>query len=1008
MLVAQSTLYRSVLPSGVRIALQFKKLTSYYYKKNYTTVANKSTMPYKDLKVQFLKPDLDDRQYRYIQLPNNLKALIIQDATTDKAAAALDVNIGAFQDPENLPGLAHFCEHLLFMGSEKFPDENEYSSYLSKHGGSSNAYTGSQNTNYFFEVNADHLHGALDRFSGFFSCPLFNQNSTDKEINAVDSENKKNLQNDIWRMYQLDKSLSNQDHPYHKFSTGNLETLGDKPKAAGLDIREELLKFYNENYSANLMKLCILGKEDLDTLSEWAWELFKDVKNSDRALPVYDAPILKENDLKKIIKVKPVKDLRKLDISFVVPDYEKKWEAKISHIFSHLIGHEGSGSLLAHLKSLGWANELGAGGHTVSDGNAFFNVDIELTNEGLKHYKDIVVLIFQYLEMLKTSLPQEWIFKELQDISNATFKFKQKGSASQTVSGLAKQLEKDYYFPVENILATNLLFKYEPELIKNFMKSFTPENSRITFISRSIVADSKEQWYGTEYSVEDYSPEFLKSIENPGLNPNLSVPRPNEFIATNFDVEKFDVKEPLNEPLLLKDDDVSKLWYKKDDRFWQPRGYIYVTLKLPNTHSSIISSMLTTLYVQMVNDALKDLQYDAACANINLSFVKTNQGLDITISGFNEKLLILLKRFVEGVQGFEPKKERFEVFKDKTVHHLKNQMMEVPYSQISGLYNSVVNERTWPTKEKLEVAEKLKFEQLDNFVRAIYDGMYYESFVHGNLESKEAREVDSLVSTFLKKDDIKNIDVQSNRLRSYIIPKGKSYAYENDLYDENNVNSCIQHVVQLDVYNEKLSALSGLFAQMLHEPCFDILRTKEQLGYVVFSSSLNNHGTANIRILVQSEHTTPYLEWRIDEFYKTFGEKLRNMDEEDFNKHKEALCKTLLQKFKNMKEESLRYVAAIYLGDYNYLHRQKKADMVKDLTKEDMIAFFENYIESDDATKLVIHLKSKKATEKDESQLDTTKYPSGEKIEDVGQFRSQLYLAPLRQPTKKFEIHEEL
>lgn len=212
----------------------------------------------------------------------------------------------------------------------------------------------------------------------------------------------------------------------------------------------------------------------------------------------------------------------------------------------------------------------------------------------------------------------------------------------------------------------------------------------------------------------------------------------------------------------------------------------------------------------------------------------------------------------------------------------------------------------------------------------------------------------------------------------------------------------------MDVYNEKLSALSGLFAQMLHEPCFDILRTKEQLGYVVFSSSLNNHGTANIRILVQSEHTTPYLEWRIDEFYKTFGEKLRNMDEEDFNKHKEALCKTLLQKFKNMKEESLRYVAAIYLGDYNYLHRQKKADMVKDLTKEDMIAFFENYIESDDATKLVIHLKSKKATEKDESQLDTTKYPSGEKIEDVGQFRSQLYLAPLRQPTKKFEIHEEL
>ena len=160
---------------------------------------------------EFLKPDLDDRKYRYIQLPNDLKALLIHDPEADKAAAALDVNIGSFQDPEHLPGLAHFCEHLLFMGNKKYPDENEYASFLSKHGGSSNAYTGSQNTNYYFHLNHEHLYPALDRFSGFFSCPLFNQHSTDKEINAVDSENKKNLQNDIWRMYQLDQSLTNWD-----------------------------------------------------------------------------------------------------------------------------------------------------------------------------------------------------------------------------------------------------------------------------------------------------------------------------------------------------------------------------------------------------------------------------------------------------------------------------------------------------------------------------------------------------------------------------------------------------------------------------------------------------------------------------------------------------------------------------------------------------------------------------------------------------------------------------
>lgn len=157
-----------------------------------TTTSPKMTSNFKTFDLDFLKPDLDERSYRFIELPNKLKALLIQDPKADKAAASLDVNIGAFEDPESLPGLAHFCEHLLFMGSEKFPDENEYSSYLSKHGGSSNAYTASQNTNYFFEINHQHLFGALDRFAGFFSCPLFNKDSTDKEINAVNSENKKN------------------------------------------------------------------------------------------------------------------------------------------------------------------------------------------------------------------------------------------------------------------------------------------------------------------------------------------------------------------------------------------------------------------------------------------------------------------------------------------------------------------------------------------------------------------------------------------------------------------------------------------------------------------------------------------------------------------------------------------------------------------------------------------------------------------------------------------------
>lgn len=958
---------------------------------------------YKQLESNFIKPDLDDRSYRFIQLPNDLKALVIHDPTTDKSAAALDVNVGAFCDPEELPGLAHFCEHLLFMGSKKFPDENEYSSFLSKHGGSSNAYTGAQNTNYYFQVNHEHLKGALDRFSGFFTGPLFNKDSTDKEINAVDSENKKNLQNDIWRMYQLDKSLSNTDHPYHKFSTGNLQTLHEIPSAKGINVRDELLSFYKNFYSANLMKLCVLGREDLDTLSEWACELFSEVPNLPRPVPEFHAPILDKQHLMKFIHVKPVKDLNKLELTFVVPDMDEQWESKPNQVLSHLIGHEGSGSLLAHLKSLGWANELSAGGHTVSKDNAFFNIDIDLTDEGLKNYENVTHTVFQYVEMLKNSLPQEWIYLELEDISKASFKFEQKKNSSSTVSSLARALEKEY-IPAQNILATRLFSKYEPQSVTDYVQSFKVENCRAMLISKTLETDSTERWYGTEYSMHDFGADILKKLQHPGLNSHLRLPRPNEFIATNFKVDKLEDVVPLEEPLLLKDDNVSKLWYKKDDRFWQPRGYIYVTLKLPHTHASLVNSMLSTLYVQLVNDYLKDLQYDASCANLDLTFIKTSEGLDINISGFNDKLIILLTRFLEGLKAFKASRKRFEIFKEKSRQNLNNQLYEIPYSQVSPLYSSLINERSWTPREKLEVMEQLTFEQLEAFIPTVFEDMFYETLVHGNIKYEEADQVDSLIQ-ILRPNNVINSQIKNARIRSYLLPIGKTHRYETELADPANVNSCIQYVIQLGVYDETLSAIGRLFAQMLHEPCFDTLRTKEQLGYVVFSSSLNNHGTANIRILIQSEHTTPYLEWRIEEFLKSFGNTLKEMSEHDFENHKDALCKTLLQKYKNMKEESNRYISSIYLGDYNFLHRQNKARIVSSLTKADLIDFYDTYIAGPDVSRLVLHLKSQVVADNiDESKLDKTIYPKGKLVTDIGEFKSQLFITPARQPPKKFKV----
>ena len=65
---------------------------------------------------------LDDRSYRVVRLPNKLEALLVHDPETDKASASVNVNVGSFSDADNMPGMAHAVEHLLFMGTEKVTD----------------------------------------------------------------------------------------------------------------------------------------------------------------------------------------------------------------------------------------------------------------------------------------------------------------------------------------------------------------------------------------------------------------------------------------------------------------------------------------------------------------------------------------------------------------------------------------------------------------------------------------------------------------------------------------------------------------------------------------------------------------------------------------------------------------------------------------------------------------------------------------------------------------------
>ena len=314
-----------------------------------------------------------------------------EEAGIRKAAAAMVVNVGSFSDPLCCQGTAHYLEHMLFMGTEKYPTENEYDAFLSKNGGSDNAFTELEYTLYHFDVAQEKLWEAMDMFSQFFVSPLLRPEAMERELNAIESEFQLSKNDDGCRFQELmcqtcGKEAS--EHPFGKFSWGNKQSLKEIPEANGVDVIEEIRKFYRQYYYASNMTLVVVGAYPLDELEAKVVECFSDVP----ALPREPSPLqmvvkdegtferavesplksfgmpFNSSSLGRLHRIIPVKDKHCLTITWQFPP-QTDWMSKPADYIAHLLGHESKGSILSALRTKAWVTGchagIGSGGYEV-------------------------------------------------------------------------------------------------------------------------------------------------------------------------------------------------------------------------------------------------------------------------------------------------------------------------------------------------------------------------------------------------------------------------------------------------------------------------------------------------------------------------------------------------------------------------------------------------------------------------------------------------------------------
>jgi len=958
---------------------------------------------------RIVKPEKDKREFRGLQLANGMKALLISDPETDKASAALDVYVGHLADPWELPGLAHFCEHMLFLGTEKYPVENDYNKFLQEHGGSSNAFTGAEHTNYYFDVSPDHLEAALDRFSQFFLCPLFTPSATSREVNAVNSENEKNLQSDAWRLFQLEKASAKEGHDWRKFGTGNKQTLETDPEAKGIKVHQALLDFHAKHYSSNIMGISVLGKEPLDQLQELVVTNFSKVENKNVEIMEWKEHPYGKDEVGMKGEVVPVKDLRNLNISFPIPDLHKHWRSSPGHYLGHLIGHEGPGSLLSELKKRGWVSNLTGGCKAGANGFMFFIVNVDLSEEGIDHVDDIVTLVFQYLNMLRQAGPQEWVFEECKNLGEMSFRFKDKERPRSLTSNTAGSL---FDYPVEDVISGSyILHEFRPDLIEDVMSRLIPENVRIAVIGRKFqgTTDKTEPWYGTEYSISKIPLETIESWKSAGLHDSLRLPDKNDFIPTNFELAKpEDNEESL--PKIVYDSARGRMWFKRDDKFLMPKASLNFELRSPFAYTDPLNVNLNFLFVSLFQDALNEWAYAADIAGLGYSLENSIYGLYLGIRGYNDKQNILLDKLINKMVTFEIDPKRYEIIKEKYHRALVNFKADQPHQHAIYYTSVLMAEQMWTKEELLKsLEEEVTMEKLKLFIPKLMSRLYVEGLSCGNITSQEAKiQMETVISTLQSKVGTKPLHpAQHKRLREVALPDQSSFTYErtNDVHP----TSSVEIYFQCGMQSSRENALIELFCQIVNEPCFDQLRTKEQLGYIVFSGVRRSNGAQGVRVIVQSDRSPSYVNDRVEAFLAKMGTEILDgtLTQEQFENHVSALATKRLEKPKKLSAQAARWWSEIISQQFNFDRDVVEVEALRTLSINDVRNFFKAFIAPDapQRRKMAILISPASPVEKEPAEVsaeDLPPAPDGLQlpttVSDVTAFKHHLPLFPHAKP----------
>lgn len=917
-------------------------------------------------KIRYLKiekSDIDEFEYLGGYLENGLGFIVVSNPNAVKSSASLDVHVGSINDPINLDGLAHFLEHMLFLGTKKYPTENFYNKFLSENGGSSNAFTSTRHTNYHFDVKNEAFEQAIDIFSQFFISPLFHESATSRELNAINSEHCKNLNNDSWRLMQLFKSTFPQSKLFNRFSTGNFETLRDNPLMNNIDIRSELLDFYKKYYSANIMTLCLVGKESVQDMVNIVHKYFSLIENHNVDVSFENNDFSNELiDKMEYYKVLPSKDINSLFIFFNFADTELFNKNKSFNYISHLIGHEAEGSILHHLKTRDLALNLSAGPMDGGPGFGYFSINIELTSKGLESINDIIKVVLQYINMLKNNQPQEWIYEECKQLELLKFRFNDKQSPIINAISISTSMR---LFAIEQALKgpftmqsfdsqeiTQLINHLQTDSTHssglNCMKMFVCSQS---FNNQSL--DLQERWYKTQYSSLSIQSTNLHTtttiLDSSQSSTFLHLPLENSFLPKNLCLHDHrSIKDLL--PTIILDCKSVKIWHKLDNLFKLPKFCIKISIQSLLIRKKPLTYGFVMIFNELFKYSLNSILYNAELAGIKFHIELSSISSTISINGYNEKILEFTQYILKNMLTTTDKIffDYFETLKQKVIMNLNSFESEPLHHQAIKWTNQLLFENYFMPEEIIDSIRDLSLEDFKKMLNEYCCSFALEIMLIGQAPTEI--ELSKFIDFCKSLNDSTTLDLnQIDRIVEKKLDHKKLVMIK--LKKTSNISSAVELYIQIDHQSNGSNVLVDLCCQILAEPCFDILRTQKQLGYIVSLGKRKSSIGYGIRVIIQSEKSINIVIDEITTFFNNFMIEIEKLTAEQFDKFKNALIVNKTEPPQKLSAEMVRFWPEIISRHYNFRRVESEVDLIKSLKLDEFKDFYKNNILFNETTK---------------------------------------------------------